>query len=61
MVMPRQASESRSFGSHVAGAVELAQRGVGAVMAAKGLYDTAKNIYTIGRTVAPVISSLALL
>lgn len=61
MAAPTHASHDRSFGEKVAGAVEMAQRGVGAVMAAKGLYESAKNVYTLGRTVAPYLSSLAIL
>ena len=61
MAAPHQTSHSRGFGEKVAGAINIAQRGVGAVMAAKGLYDTARNVYTLGKAAAPIISSLALL
>ena len=49
----------RSFG--VGKVMHNVQRGVGAIMAAKGIYDSAKSIYTTGKTIAPIVSSLAAL
>ena len=60
MALARPPQHSRSFGMKQM--VDYAQRGVGAIMAAKGVYDTARNIYTIGKAAAPIVaSSLALL
>ena len=51
----------RSFGEKAAGVAKMAQRGVGAAMAIKGAYDTAKSLYTLGQAAAPYLSALSIL
>lgn len=60
MALARHPQHTRTFG--LKQVVDYAQRGVGAIMAARSVYDTARNIYTLGKAAAPIItSSLALL
>ena len=56
-----RAAPTRSFGERATGVVQMAQRGVGAVMAVKGAYDTAKSLYTLGQAAAPYLSALSIL
>ena len=56
-----QAAPMRSFGEKAAGVAKMAQRGVGAAMAIKGAYDTAKSLYTLGQAAAPYLSALSIL
>ena len=56
-----RAAPTRSFGEKASGFVEMAQRGVGAVMAVKGAYDTAKSLYSLSQAAAPYLSALSIL
>ena len=53
----RQRSVDRSFGGTL---TQWVQRGLGAVAAAKGIYDTAKTLYSLGQAVAPYAGAAAL-
>jgi hypothetical protein len=53
----RQKTTDRSFGGTL---TRWVQRGLGAVAAAKGIYDTAKTIYSVGQAIAPYAGAAAL-
>ena len=53
----RQKSVDRSFGGTVS---RWVQRGLGAVAAAKRIYDTAKTIYSVGQAIAPYAGAAAM-
>ena len=53
----RQKTADRSFGGTLS---RWVQRGLGAVAAAKGIYDTAKTIYSVGQAIAPYAGAAAL-
>ena len=53
----RQKSVVRSFGGTL---TRWVQRGLGAVAAAKGIYDTAKTIYSVGQAIAPYAGAAAM-
>ena len=52
----RQRSVDRSFGGTL---TRWVQRGLGAIAAAKGIYDTAKTIYSVGQVVGQAIAPCA--
>ena len=53
----RQKTTDRSFGGTTG---RWVQRGLGAVAAAKGIYDTAKTIYSVGQAIAPYAGAAAM-
>ena len=49
---------NRSFGeSPLQKATTFVQRGVGAIMAVKGIYDTGRQIYGLAQAAAPYVSA----
>ena len=55
--MRRPKSADRSFGGTVS---RWVQRGLGAVAAAKGIYDMARTIYSVSQAIAPYAGAAAL-
>jgi len=53
----RQKTTDRSFGGTL---TRWVQRGLGAVAAAKGIYDTAKTLYSVGQAIAPYAGAAAM-
>ena len=53
----RQKTVDRSFGGTLS---RWVQRGLGAMAAAKGIYDTAKTIYSVGQAIAPYAGAVAM-
>jgi len=53
----RQKTVDRGFGGTL---TRWVQRGLGAVAAAKGIYDTAKTIYSVGQAIAPYAGAAAM-
>jgi len=59
-MMRRQKTADRSFGGVASSVGHWVQRGLGVVAAAKGIYDTAKTIYSVGQAIAPYAGAAAL-
>ena len=53
----RQKTTDRNFGGTL---TRWVQRGLGAVAAAKGIYDTAKTLYSVGQAIAPYAGAAAM-
>ena len=50
--------EGRSFGDGLSKGFQFVERGIQTAMALKGVYETGKAIYTLGRTVAPAVAAM---
>jgi len=59
-MMRQQKTADRSFSSVASTAGRWIQRGLGVAATAKGIYDTARTLYSVGQAIAPYAGAAAL-